>query len=112
MANPFPYESFQWLWYEYWIPVAAAGVAIFALTSIWGTTSNALIAKEEPSTQYMTRLAPILSDIHPPSARITPEGKLNAAARKPAITRPMPYPSTKYVISHWEKATKQPKTKK
>ena len=34
-----------------------------AVTSIWGTTSNALIAKEEPSTQYMTRLAPILSDI-------------------------------------------------
>jgi pSer/pThr/pTyr-binding forkhead associated (FHA) protein len=42
MANPFPYESFQWLWYEYWIPVAAAGVAIFALASIWGTTKQGL----------------------------------------------------------------------
>ena len=42
MANPFPYETFQWFWYEYWIPVAAAGVAIFALTSIWGTTRQGL----------------------------------------------------------------------
>jgi pSer/pThr/pTyr-binding forkhead associated (FHA) protein len=42
MANPFPYESFQWLWYEYWIPVAAAGVAIFALAVIWGTTKQGL----------------------------------------------------------------------
>ena len=42
MANPFPYESFQWLWYEYWIPVAAAGIAIVALAAIWGTTQQGL----------------------------------------------------------------------
>ena len=42
MANPFPYESFQWFWFEYWLPVAAAGIAIFALASIWGTTKQGI----------------------------------------------------------------------
>ena len=42
MENPFPYESFQWFWYDYWIPIAAAGIAIFALAVIWGTTKQGL----------------------------------------------------------------------
>ena len=54
--------------------------------SILGTESIAEMITDDPSTQYMTFLAPNLSDNQPPAARITPEGKLNNAANMPAVT--------------------------
>ena len=41
---------------------------------------------ERPNTQYITARAPNLSDIQPPAARITPEGKLKTAVNVPAST--------------------------
>ncbi len=49
-------------------------------------TSSRLIRTEAPSTQYMTLRPPNLSDIQPPRARITPDGRLNAEAKMPAVT--------------------------
>src|SRR5690554_2038082 len=43
-----------------------------------------------PSTPYIVRRAPQRSDIQPPSARTTPEGKLNTAANSPAVARDVP----------------------
>ena len=58
--------------------------------SICGTISSAQLMIEVPNTQYSTGLAPHRSDIHPPSARMTPEGKLKIAVRMPANTTVVP----------------------
>ncbi|MDP7161473.1 MAG: hypothetical protein QF756_09480 [Dehalococcoidia bacterium] len=42
----------------------------------------------------MTERAPNLSDIHPPSARITPEGSVNMDAIKPALANDIVYTLT------------------
>ena len=53
----------------------------------FGNINKKLITMEEPKTQYITVLAPYLSDKYPPNALITPDGKLNIVANIPPITR-------------------------
>ena len=55
-----------------------------------GTTSSAQQTVQPPSTQYITRRAPKWSDIQPPSARMTPDGRLKIAAIRPAVATLMP----------------------
>ena len=43
--------------------------------------------KRLDASQYMIWRPPNLSDNHPPRARITPEGRLNIEANRPAVTR-------------------------
>ena len=62
---------------------------------ILGYLGAKLTTIDVPSTQYITFLAPHLSDTHPPKALITPEGKLNNAAKMPAVTRDAAYTLTK-----------------
>jgi hypothetical protein len=50
--------------------------------------------REEYNTQYITFLAPNLSDKNPPNARITPLGKLNAEASIPPKTKEVLYTFT------------------
>ena len=61
---------------------------------IWGTISNKQQISEDPKTQYITRRAPQTSDIHPPSARITPDGRVFTAASTPARNTVVEYTLT------------------
>ena len=56
--------------------------------------TNAVEKMMAPKTIYMTKRAPNLSDIHPPTARIIPDGKLKIAAIMPAVTTDMVYTFT------------------
>jgi pSer/pThr/pTyr-binding forkhead associated (FHA) protein len=38
MENLFQINTPQWYWYAYWLPVAAAGIAIVHSAVVWGTT--------------------------------------------------------------------------
>ena len=88
------------------IPLPGVWISILVMISI------ALRIIDQKKTLNITPLAPHLSDIHPPKALITPEGKLKSDANSPATTREAPYTFTKYGTSHCAKATKHPKTKK
>ena len=60
------------------------------VTSIRGATSIKKKTAQALSTQYIVVRAPKRSETHPPSARITPDGKLNTDAINPAIARLIP----------------------